>query len=310
MEIIVSPNSFNNAINLINENVDIILLTNSKFGVRNQYDCNNQELKQIVDYAKNKQTKIWVNINSFFFENQLNSLEQYLNFINKLNIDTVVFNDMSVAQYHYENKYNFNLHYDPNTLITSYGQLNFYCENNIKSISLSNELFLNEVNNILLNKPTNIKICIQAHGHSFIMHSRWNLITNFKEYINDINDEYVKNKVYYIKELDRKFSNIIYEDLHGTHMLSGYELCLIEYLDILIKHNLDYIRIDGLLQNNDYCLNIYKIYKQAIEYIQNNNYDNDIKKELYNQCLMFSKNKLISSGFIGGVESIKNYEKK
>ncbi len=314
MQIITTPYSYEDAINLLKNCVDILLLTNSNFGVRNNYNCTNDELVKIIDYinSNNIKTKIWINVNSFFFEDEILSLKNYLLFLNSLknNIDKIVFNDFAVAQICYEENININLHYDPNTLVTSYGQFDFYLENNINSISVSNELFLAEILTILKNKPNNLKICLLAQGHVFIMHSRWNLISNFKNYVEDRDDEYVQNKVYYIKELNRRFSNIIYEDKHGSHMLTGYELCIIKQLYELWKNKLDYIKIDNIFQDENYALEIYKIYKNLINNFENNVIDENLINLSYQKVVDFSKSKKISSGFIGGIEEILNYEKK
>lgn len=314
MEIITTPFNFNEAIELVNENADIILLTNSDFGLRNNYNCTNDELLKIFEHhTKKKSTsKIWININAFFFEQDIEKLEKYLNFLNiHINqIDRIVFNDFAVNQICFEQGYKFKLHYDPSTLVTSYGQFDFYIENNINSVSLSNELFLPEVITILKNKPKDLEIAIQVHGYVFIMHSRWNLISNFKNYVEDNNDEYIKQKVYYIKELNRKFTNIIYEDKHGSHMLSGYELCLLNYIKQLNDLGLNYIKIDDIYQTENYSLNIYKIYKNAISSIKNNCFNLEQINNDIEECKKYSKNKILSSGFIGGIGDILNYEKK
>ncbi|MBR2651425.1 U32 family peptidase [bacterium] len=99
-------------------------------------------------------------------------MEKYLKEIQTLKIDKVVFNDFAVAQIDFEQNLNLNLHYEPSALVTSYGQLDFYQENKINSVSLSNELFLPEVTTILKNKPANMQLCLQVQGFVLIMHSR------------------------------------------------------------------------------------------------------------------------------------------
>lgn len=314
MEIITTPFSKLDAQQLIENNVDIILLTNSSFGVRNSFDCSNNHLEYLFEFKKQvkSNTKIWININAFFFEQDIEGLEEYLVYLNSKSnlIDKIVFNDFAIPQICFEKSLNLNLHYDPCTLVTSYGQFSLYQDNNINSVSLSNELFLPEVLMILKNKPMNFQIALQAHGYSFIMHSRWNLVTNFKNYVEDNNDEYIKNKVYYIKELSRQFANIIYEDKHGSHMLTGYELCILKQIKQLYENGLDYIKIDCIFQENGYSLAIYKLYKSLIFDIQNNEYDESKVDDLYQRAINISNKHILSSGFLGGIEGILNYEKK
>lgn len=309
MKIIISPANYNDAIELCQKNLDILLVGSNEFATRNTYDCSLDDLKKIIQNKKN--TKIWVNVNSFFYEPQIESLEKYLIEISKLDIDRVVFNDCAVPQINKELELGLSLHYNPSTLITSFGQFEFYNRNKFSSVSIANELFLPEVKTLANNKPKNLELSIQVQGYVLIMHSRWNLVTNFKDYIDDIKDEYLRNKVIRIREETRQYHNHIYEDQNGTHMFTGYELCLIKYLKQFSELNIDYIFIDNILQKSDkYNLTMLSIYQDAIKSINENNFDNDID-DLYKRCLENASAKdKIFAGFIGGIKEIKHYEAK
>lgn len=306
MKIIASPANYNEAISLIDNGIDVLLLGDSIHSTRMIYNCQLDDLNAICN--NKKQTEIWLNVNAFFYEQDLDELEKYLKEIKQLKIDKVVFNDYAVAQIDFEQNLNLNLHYEPSALVTSYGQLEFYLQNNIYSVSLSNELFLPEILTILKNKPKGMKICLQVQGFVLIMHSRWNLVTNFAQYLENSDDEYIKNKAIFIREEQRKYKNIIFEDNHGTHMFSGYELCLIRYLKKMFDSGLDYIKIDNILQtNNEYSLEYYKIYQKLIDSIKNNNFDEKLIENLIFEAKEISTNEL-ATGFVGGIKEIKHYE--
>lgn len=306
MKIIASPANYNEAISLIDNGIDVLLLGDSIHSTRMIYNCQLDDLNAICN--NKKQTEIWLNVNAFFYEQDLDELEKYLKEIKQLKIDKVVFNDYAVAQIDFEQNLNLNLHYEPSALVTSYGQLEFYLQNNIHSVSLSNELFLPEILTILKNKPKGMKICLQVQGFVLIMHSRWNLVTNFAQYLENSDDEYIKNKAIFIREEQRKYKNIIFEDNHGTHMFSGYELCLIRYLKKMLDAGLEYIKIDNILQtNNEYSLKYYKIYQKLINSIKNNNFDEKLVENLIFEAEEISTNEL-AAGFVGGIKEIKHYE--
>lgn len=309
MKIIISPANYNDAIQLCQNNLDILLVGSNEFATRNVYDCDLEDLKKIIKNKKN--TKIWVNVNSFFYEPQIPSLEKYLIEISKLDIDRVVFNDCAVPQINKELNLSLNLHYNPSTLITSFGQFDFYIRNKFNSVSIANELFLPEVKTLAKNKPDNLELSIQVQGFVLIMHSRWNLITNFKDYIDDTKDEYLRNKIIKIREETRLYHNHIYEDQNGTHMFTGYELCLLKYLKEFYELNINYIFIDNILQKSDkYNLLMLEIYQNAIKLINQNKFDEEIE-ELYKQCLDIVDDKeKVAAGFIGGMKEIKHYESK
>ncbi|MBR2651424.1 U32 family peptidase [bacterium] len=134
------------------------------------------------------------------------------------------------------------------------------------------------------------------------------MVTNFADYLENHNDEYVRNKAIFIREEKRKYKNVIFEDLHGTHMFSGYELCLIKHIKTLYDSGLDYIKIDNILQTNDeYNLRYYKIYRTILDAIANNNLNNELITNLISLTKTISDNE-IAEGFIGGIREIKHYE--
>lgn len=301
MKLVVTPNNLSNAFELIAAKADIILVGQKEFSDRMNYDCQIDDLKKLLE-AKTK-SQIWVNVNTFFFEQDLQGLEEYLKILNDLEVDRIVFNDYAVVQIVAEQNLNLILHYNPNTLITSYAQFDFYIENNFKSVSIANELFYPEVKIMADNKPDGFELMMQVQGFVFIMHSRWNLVTNFQNYVNDEQNEYTKGKQLFIKELNKVWSNIIIEDDHGTHMLSGYELSLIKFINQIKSLKIDYLLIDSYLNKEDnYTIDLLKIYQNLLS--------NDSLEPvcIFEDYSLKTKNKL-SAGFFGGIKEIKHLEK-
>lgn len=298
MELIITPNSFQNAKYFIENNADALLIALNEFSCRSNYYFSVDEITKLVELKSKTKTKIFVKLNNLFFENQINELENILVRLSKLDIDKIFFNDFAIAQIKYEMKLKLNLHYHPDTLVTSYGQFEFFKENGIFSLTLSNELFSYEIHDILKNKDK-LSICIQGHGYSFIMHSRWELVSNFQKYINDNNNEYDKNKIILIREQQKVYSNILIEDKYGTHMFSGYKLCLINYLQELKEKKLDYLILDTYLEKEeDYDIKIYKVYHDVLDNKTTKNKD------------FFNNNEKYSPGFYGGIKSILHFKKK
>lgn len=302
MKIAITPNNLENAFKLIDNNTDILVLNLKEFSCRSNYYFSLEEIENLSKNKKN--TKIFVQLSNFIFESQLEKLENILKKINNLNIDKVMFNDFSVPQICYEqNLKNISLHYQPNTLFVSYGQYELLMENNINSFSLSNELFKQEIETIAKNKPTNAQLMIQTEGLSLIMYSRWELVSNFKKYVDDALNEYEPNKKIFIKECNKVWNNIIYENEYGTHMFSGYQLSCLKHLKFFLENNIDYLLIDTFLLNKkrDVDLILNNIYHQAL-----NDLDN---LDDYHEKIENTSEYKLSDGFLGGMDSIHHLKK-
>lgn len=298
MKLIIEAFNLEHANYCIDNNIDAIILHTEKFGLRGNYDFSIEEIIKLNNNKKN--TLIFIKANAFFFEKDLMELESFLKKMSSMNIDGLIFQDLAVATINEELNLNLKLRYNPETLVTSYGQIDLYKEANFNSITLSRELMIFEVEEIAQNK-NGMSLEIQVQGYGFIMHSRWNLISNFEENYNiDLN---VKNDDFLsIKENLRKVPNLIKEDHHGTHMFTGYQICAIQILEKLYKIGIDFIRVDIINYKYEEAIKITDIYNQALKKVKMNSYDENTKEKLYKDIYNIFNN--ISLGFLGTKKDI------
>jgi putative protease len=169
MELLVNPTSYSNALELIKLGVHQICVGTKEFSLRNNCLLT---IKQIEELIKNKkQTKILILVNRLYFDPELPELAKYILAISKLNIDGIIFSDFGINQICFENNLKVNLIYNPETLVTNFGQFDFYKENNIGEVALARELNVNQIKEIASNKK-DMKIQVQVGGHALMMHSR------------------------------------------------------------------------------------------------------------------------------------------
>ncbi len=298
MEIVVEAYNFDHAKWCIENNIPNLILGYELFANRLAYSFNQSEMQDLINKRKN--TKIWIKVNNFFFEQELNRLEMYLRWLSNLEIDRVVFQDFAVAQINYEDNLNLNLHYNPETLITNYGQFDFYLENKINSCFLARELMPYEVTEIVKNKK-NMQLEVQGFGYGFIMHSRWKLISNFEEHYQlNLNKDYLE-----IKEALRKYPNVIFEDQAGTQMLTGYLIDGLSSITKLNQEGVDYLSLNFIKTNETIAKDVTKLFNEAI---QDKNLDENINK-YEAKLIQICKGYMLSPGFLGGTKTIPHTQK-
>ena len=298
MELIVEAYNMEHALFCIDSGVHNLIIGNEVFASTYSYSFSENEVINLVNNKKN--TKIWIKIDTFFFEPDINRLICYLKWLSRLNVDFIIFQDFAVAQINDELKLNLKLNYASQTTNTSYYQFDFFLENNIKSIFLARELTMTELIEICQNKGS-MKIEIQGHGYGFIMHSRWKMISNFENYFNEkiSNDD---NKLIQIKEKLRKYPNLIFENRHGTHMFTGYQIYTIDLLSKLDSLGIDYLRLDFFNTNFDYAKTITDLYLKILT--KKTDIDNTIN--LFNEL---HKNHCIDHGFLGNIKDLPHLQK-
>ncbi len=298
MELVVEAFNMEHALFCINSGVHNLIIGNEVFASTYSYSFSENEVINLINNKKS--TKIWIKVDAFFFEPDINRLICYLKWLSRLNVDFVIFQDFAVAQINDELKLNLKLHYASQTTNTSYYQFDFFLENNIKSLFLARELTITELIEICQNKGS-MKIEIQGHGYGFIMHSRWKMISNFENYFNEkiSNDD---NKLIQIKEKLRKYPNLIFENRHGTHMFTGYQIYTIDLLSKLDSLGIDYLRLDFFNTNFDYAKTITDLYLKILT--KKTDIDNTIN--LFNEL---HKNHCIDHGFLGNIKDLPHLQK-
>lgn len=297
MKIAVTCCNLDFAIYMTENNVDNIIVGLKDFACRfnNYFDFD--QIKTLVE--NKKQSKITVCINNIFFENELNDLSEAIAKLIKLNIDAIMFHDLAVAQIVKENNYAIALHYNPETLVTSYGQFDFYLKNNIKSVSIASELTMGEIKKIHENKKQ-MQTYVKVYGLGFVMHSRWPMVSNFEKHLNHNQQIFSKNfnsiKYLLIKEQQRVMPNILFEDKYGTHMLTGFYICALKKMNELKTMNIDYLLIDTFLIHDIEAKEIIKKFDIA------NKQDLSLNElnEYYLQIQQNAEHK-IAEGFFGSI---------
>lgn len=292
------------AYRLDEKKVDYIVVGIKDFSCRfnNYFDL--ETLKRTKQNLKN--SKLCVFLNDLYSEFKLDDLTQLLIELEKINIDLLMFSDFAIPQIIYEKNLNISLHYNPETLVTSYGQFEIYLENNIKKVNAATELTLSELKKMCLNKQS-MFISTKGFGLGFIMHSRWPMVSNYLEYSKANKSKFNSIDYLLIQEEERQVPNIIYEDVYGTHMFTGYYLCCMKQINELKEAKLDAIIIDSLFVHDD-DLTLDRIVDSFIEAIDNNLTQEELDKKY--EFISSICELQISPGFFGNHSDVLHTLKK
>ncbi len=136
-----------------------------------------------------------------------------------------------------------------------------------------------------------------------MMHSKWALLTNFKNQFGI--DKNLSNQMFYLKEETRQLPNIIIEDDTGSHMFTGYNVSIIEYLDQLT--GVDSINIFSYLHDEKWVDETINVYAQAIASIKDKTFASK-KQEFVNSINKL--NKVSACGFLDPTKGLLHLERE
>lgn len=284
---------------LINKNVDYVVV-----GMKNKLSARNTCLLSFAQIKAINCPKLAVSLNNLYTDDQIPLLEKTLKQLKDINVRNIIFSDFAIKQICDEIHYQPHFVYNSETLTTNYNQLPFYLENNIKEVVLPRELHWNEIHEFSQYKH-NMKLQVQAEGFGLMMHSKWNLLTNFKNQFK-LNID-VQNKLFYLKEETRQLPNILIEDETGSHMFTGYNVSIFDYLDKMVEAKIDSIYFLSYLHNKEWVDTTLSIYVQALEAIKNGTF---AKKKPILAKKLDSINKVSACGFLDPTSGLLHLERE
>ena len=252
-KILVIPNK-DNLEELLNSNIDGLLLPIKDLSCNYDKYFTIEEIKKIL----NKTSKeINIIINKIMHNKDLDNLERTITSLNKLNINKILFYDLSVMNIC--NRLNIKkdlVVYQEHLNASTYTN-NFYNKRGVKYSLITNDITIDEINEISKNN----KLMLISYGYLPIFYSRRYLISNYLEYIK-------KDKtsdIYYIHHQDKSYP--IKEEDEGCVIYTHKPINLINEIDNI---NVDYLILNSFNIDND------TFFKVLDDYLNNrkNNEDN------------------------------------
>src|SRR5699024_2051891 len=264
-ELLVTPKSINHIETLIELGADAFVIGEEKFGLRLAGEFKEPELREAIKIIHEHGKKAYVAVNAIFHNEHIADLEAYIDLLHELNVDRIIFGDPAVLMAVKEQENPIPLNWNAETIVTNHFQCNYWGERGANRAVLARELSIEEV--IEIKKNSNVEIEVQVHGMTCMFQSKRKLLGNYFMYQDKVmkieNRKENKDMLLYDEERSNKYP--IYEDSNGTHIMSPNDICLIEDLEELLEANIDSLKIDGVLQTEEYINVATEQYRQDID---------------------------------------------
>lgn len=262
------------------------IYTGSNYSLRSLTKVDDLEhIRKIISYAHGRSVKVYITVNCFLLENDLQGYRSYIFNIAELQPDALIVSDPGAV---YEIKkicpdIPLHLSTQANTLNSS--AVKFWAENGIKRINLGRELSLNDIYELKSNSPT-VEFEIFAHGALCISLSGKCFLSDFltKKGANKgkcthpcrwsykLIEEKRGREVFYVEEYDKY-----------SCFFSPYDLMALDFLKDILELGLSCIKIEGRMKGPFYTgMAVYVYNKNLNRLLNGKDIDQkDIKRLLY-----------------------------
>ena len=243
-----------------------------------------EEILQAVKYAHAIDKKVYVTVNIFGRNGDIEKAEEYFKFLEKAGVDGAIVSDTGLIYLARTVAPNLpiNLSTQANTL--NYKTVEFWKNQGVKRVILARELSLKEIDEIHKKVP-DIEIETFIHGAMCIAYSGRCLLSDYKTGRSSNRGACVQacRWNYEIREKgsDGEFMQIE-EDERGTYILNSKDLNLLDYISELDNAGVISFKIEGRMKSEYYLATVVNAYRRAIDAF----YEKGIK---YNENPLFQE---------------------
>ena len=301
MELLAPAGDKQKLIMAIEYGADAVYLASTKFGLRTfagNFDLEN--LKEAVDYAHERNVRVYVTVNIIPHESDLADLPEYILYLEKIGVDAVICADLGVISIVRRIAPNLHVHVSTQANITNSESAMVFVNMGVKRLILAREMTMEEIKEMRAKIPKDIELEAFAHGAMCISYSGRCLLSNFFT-SRDANRGACVQACrwnYEIREINKEQYYPIEEDSHGTYILNSKDMCMIDHLDKMREAGICSVKIEGRMKTEYYVANVVNAYRMALDYLKNNkeyNLPNEIRNEVFK-----SSHRDYSEGFYFG----------
>ncbi len=227
----------------------------------------NEELVDAINYTHSLGKKIYVTVNAFMKNHEIESIKEYLIFLYNANVDAVIVTDPGVIYLARKYVPSLELHLSTQANTLNKASVEFWQSLGVKRIVLARELSLNEIKEIKQNTPT-IELEAFIHGAMCISYSGRCLLSNYLTGRDSNRGECVQacRWNFAIKEVSKEGEFYpIEEDERGTYILNSKDLNLIDYIGEMVDAGVMSFKIEGRMKGEYYLATVINAYRRAID---------------------------------------------
>ena len=246
---------------------DAVYLGGKAFGLR-AFGGNftYEELKEAVDFAHARGRKVYVTVNIFPHNSDIEKMPDYLRYLQEINVDALLVADLGVFMLCRKLIPDMELHISTQANNTNWATVNAWKELGAKRVVLAREMSLNEIREIRAKCDVDLEMFM--HGAMCISYSGRCLLSNYftgRESNRGSCAQSCRWKYALVEETRPGKYFPIEEDERGTYIMNSKDMCLMPHIKDVIESGVDSLKIEGRMKSVHYAASVTKAYRLAID---------------------------------------------
>jgi len=247
---------------------DAVYLSGKEFGLRAFSDnFTLEEMKEAVGFAHGHQVKVYVTVNIYARNHDLENLPEYLRRLQEIGADAIIISDPGIVLLARETIPNMPIHLSTQANTTNWAAVKFWKELGVQRIVLARELSWPEIREIH-EKNGAMELEAFIHGALCMSYSGRCLLSNYMTG-RDANQGACAQACrwnYSLVEQKRPGEYFpILEDARGSYIFNSKDICLLAQIPLLDRAGICSLKIEGRMKSAHYVATIVKAYREALD---------------------------------------------
>ena len=252
---------------------DAVYAAGKSFGLRaKSTNLSNAELKEAVEYCHKHNAKLYITVNIFAHNEDIDALAEYLEFLQSIEVDALIISDPAVFSLAKQYAPNIDIHISTQANITSWRSVKFWSDLGASRVILARELTISEIKEIRAKVPE-VELEMFVHGAMCMSYSGRCLLSSFLNGRDANRGNCTQPCRWGYNLIEKTRPNELFpieEDDYGTYILNSKDLCLFDRLQEIIDAGVVSLKIEGRMKSLYYVAVVTRAYKTAIQLLQAN----------------------------------------
>lgn len=267
VELLAPAGNWDTLVAAIDAGADAVYLGGKHFNMRmlkSDANFDNEMLKKAVDYAHTHGVMLYITINNLISDEEIPELEEYLTYLNEIQPDAILIQDLATAQL--VKKLGLNLTMHASIMMNSHNNaaIKKLKEYGIRRVVVSREMSLKELSELKA-VDSDFELEYFIHGDMCISESG-QCIHSGVLFANSSNrGRCMKACRWPYKIMDESDGKIQETTTDGDYRLALKDMCMYRNIPDLIQAGVYSFKIEGRMRSADFVSNIVSIYRRAID---------------------------------------------
>lgn len=246
---------------------DAVYLGGKAFGLRAfGGNFSREELTEAVGFAHSMDKKVYVTVNIFPHNNDLEALPDYLQFLDEIHADAILAADLGVFTLAKKYAPDVELHVSTQANSTNWAAVNAWAGMGASRVVLARELSMKEICEIRGRCPVELEMFV--HGAMCISYSGRCLMSSYLAGRDANRGSCAQPCRWNYALLEEKRPGQYFpvlEDERGTYIFNSKDMCLLPFLPDVLASGVDSLKIEGRMKSVHYAASVVKAYREAID---------------------------------------------